>query len=64
MKVLVCSGDFLSWAIGQSIHTTSESRKVESLWVKVMHNTEKERDKIFYVKIQIGKNHGEEENPL
>jgi len=30
----------------------------------MMHNIEKGRHERFYVKIQIGKNHGEEKNPL
>ena len=32
------------------------------VWIKVMHNIEKERHKIFYVETQIRKNHKDEKN--
>ena len=51
----MCGGDFPPQAIKRSINTTSEVKKVGSMWIKVMHNTEKERHKFFYVETQIVK---------
>jgi len=48
---------FPSRTIGQSIHTTSEKNNGKS----INRNTEsRQRQKIFFVKTQCGKNHGEE----
>jgi len=56
--------DILSRVIGRLFHTTSESRKVWSVWVKVIHNTER-KTQDFMWKLKSGKNHEEEEkNPL